>query len=97
MSERDTNDQPRYQPDPILRRGRAATMWVWVIGCVVLAVIALTLVVTNYNTSSAPQTSGHYRGPPSTTGASVPPSSALPAGRNTSAAPPTNTHENPVR
>jgi hypothetical protein len=68
---------PRYQPDPLLREGRRSRSWTWIMGAVVVVIIALTFIALNQGR----QTTAQQQGPnqPATTGAGpsaqpVPPS-----------------------
>lgn len=82
--------EPGPQPDPMLKPGRANSVWIWLIGVVIAGVIVATLVAI----SPAPNTASLPNQPNATVGSSTPPQSAMPASRddsNASPSPPVTT------
>jgi hypothetical protein len=92
------NEENTFQPDPLLRHGRARNLWIWATAAIAIVAIALILFVTGGSEQVSPPHESSYQGPPMTTGSgNTPPAPVNPAGRGTSDAPPvgqsrTNAH-----
>jgi hypothetical protein len=70
------------QPDPMLQEGRASSAKKWAILGAVAVILVLTIVGISHRGNE------QAAAPPTATTGSVPPTQALPGGRNTSDAPP---------
>ena len=81
---------PRYQPDPLLREGQRSRSWAWLMGAIIVVVIALTFIALSGEGSKTAQ----HRGPNQAATTGQAPASPMP-GRGNADAPRTGNATTP--